>query len=171
MTGAVFSSAALAICTKLEGTMLSPEGSPRVLDEPVLGAPGNVALPVANDGDSVVHIFDVRATAVAVTVVYDTVRVATETGEVRVDGDSDGALCHKLLQTIIGDHILFMTLSVVEPLQSIARVYAFLLATTVAPWISIPVNDTLVSSEFVRIGHPSTIAAPVLFVAVEEVLN
>ena len=151
--------------------MLSPEGSPRVLDEPVLGAPGDIALAVANDGDSVIHIFDVRTAAVAVTIVYDTVRVATETREVRVDGDSDGALCHKLLQTIIGDHILFMTLSVAEPLQSIARVYAFLLATTVAPWISIPVDDAFVSSEFVSIGHPSTIAAPVLFVAVEEELN
>ena len=150
--------------------MLSPEGSPRVLDEPVLGAPGDIALAVANDCDSVVHILDVGAAAVAVTIVYDTIRVATEAGEVRVDGNSDGALSHELLQTIIADHVLFMALSVAEPLQSISRVNALLLPATVTSWICIPVNDAFVSSEFVGIGHPSTIAAPVLFVAVEEEL-
>ena len=166
LTGAVFSCAALAVCTKLECSMLSPEGSPRILDEPVLGAPGDIALTVANDSDGVVHVFDVRATAVAVTVVYDTIRVATKAGEVRVDGDSDGALCHELLQTLIGDHVLFVARSVTEPLESAARVYAFLLATTITPRVSIPVNDAFVSSEVVGIGHPPAIAAPVLFVAV-----
>ena len=73
LTSAVFSCAALAVCAKLEGTMLSPEGSPRVLDEPVLGAPGDVALAVANDCDSVIHVLDVRAAAVAVTIMYDTI--------------------------------------------------------------------------------------------------
>ena len=150
--------------------MLSPEGSPRVLDEPVLGAPGDIALAVANDRDSVIHILDVRAAAVAVTIVYDAIRVPTEAGEVRVDGDSDGALSHELLQTIIADHVLFMALSVAEPLQSISRVYALLLPATITSWICIPVNDAFVSSEFVGIGHPSTIAAPVLFVAVEKEL-
>ena len=151
--------------------MLSPEGSPRVLDEPVLGAPGDVALAVANDCDSVIHVLDVRAAAVAVTIMYDTIRVATEAGEVRVDGNSHGALRHELLQTIIADHVLFMSLLVAEPLQCIAWVYAFLLTATVTSWICIPVNDAFVSSEFVGIGHPSTIAAPVLFVAVKEELH
>jgi len=151
--------------------MLSPEGSPRVLDEPVLGAPGDIALTVANESDRVVHVFDVRVAAVAITVVYDAIRIATETREVRVDGNSDGALCHKLLQTIIGDHVLFMTLSVAEPLESVARVDALQLAATVTPRISIPVNDAFISSKFIGIGHPSTIAAPVLLVAVKEELN
>ena len=63
---------------ELKVTLIAPEGSPRVLDEPVLGAPGDIALAVANDCDSVVHILDVRAAAVAVTIVYDTIRVASK---------------------------------------------------------------------------------------------
>jgi len=63
-----------------------------------------------------------------------------------------------------------MALSVAEPLQRIAGVNALLFAATITSWICIPVNDALVSSEFVGIGHPSAITAPVLFVAVEEEL-
>ena len=151
--------------------MLSPEGSPRVLDEPVLGAPGNIALAVANDCNSVVHVFNVRATTVAITIVNDTIRVTTKAREVRVDSNSDGALCNKLFQTVIADHILFMALSVAEPLESVAWVYAFLLAATVTSWISIPINDAFVSRKFIGISHPSTIAAPVLSVTVKEVLH
>ena len=53
-------------------TVITPERSPRVLDEPVLLAVSEVSLAVADDSHGVVHIRLLGVTAITVFVVDDT---------------------------------------------------------------------------------------------------
>jgi hypothetical protein len=64
----VLSCVASAICTDFVKTLVAPEVSPGIFDEPVLVAPLPFTFAVAYNGDRVVHIVLVRVRTVAVVV-------------------------------------------------------------------------------------------------------
>ena len=66
--------------------MITPVGSPTVLNDPVLVAFGvGWVGAVADDGNSVVHVCSVRVRAIALSIGDDARTIATKTAKVRVD--------------------------------------------------------------------------------------
>jgi len=158
---------------ELKVTLIAPEGSPRVLDEPIVAlAVGLVTLSVANDGDGMIDISAVRVATVAVILRNNSFAVTLEAAEVGMDGNTNRLLGDNLFHSLIRNHIFLVTLITVEAVNFVAWIAAKEFPLThVRSGVVLPSYDTLLGNDFVGISHPAAITSPVNFVTVKKILD
>ena len=169
MALAVLLRPALAISTKLEMAVITPEAAPGVLNQPVLLAGLRITLSVSDHGDCMVDISLIRIAAVAVFIVHNTLRVSRQAAEVGVNRDTYGVLSNQLAHPAIADHVLLVALTVEEAFACgfLAWIRTLVLPSLVTSRIGIPVDDALFLGEIVGVGHPAAVATPVDLITVE----
>jgi len=114
LTCAEFSSFSLTISTNFVETLISPHGSPRILDNPVFITVFPVRLAIANYSDSMIDIVRIRIRTMAIVLGQYTCFVEIHASKIAVSGGAYWLLRQQFLETAIGDHVLFICLVVPE---------------------------------------------------------